>query len=107
MSRQTRPVVSSCLPAGMPLARRLRFAQPLARLGVALVVSALVAAGSGASAQDLEPRSYASTPVGLNFLIAGYGYTSGGVATDPALPLQNAHLHIHSTVLAYARSLDV
>jgi hypothetical protein len=43
----------------------------------------------------------------LNFLLAGYGYTDGGVATDPALPLQNAHLQIHSTVLAYARALNV
>ena len=66
-----------------------------------------MAAGSGAYAQDLEPRAYANTPVGLNFLIAGYGYASGGVATDPALPLQNAHIQTHGLVLAYARSLDV
>jgi hypothetical protein len=50
---------------------------------------------------------YANIPTGLNFLIAGYGYVTGGVATDPALPLQNAHLQIHNVVLAYARSLDV
>jgi hypothetical protein len=63
--------------------------------------------GSGAYAQDLEPRAYVNTPIGLNFLIAGYGYASGGVATDPSLPLQNAHLQTHGLVLAYARSLDV
>lgn len=85
----------------------LRFEQSLAWFGAALVVTALAAAGSGAYGQDLEPRAYANTPPGLNFLIAGYGYLTGGVATDPALPLQNAHLQVHSTVLAYARSLDV
>ena len=37
-----------------------------------------------------EPRAYANTPTGLNFLIAGDGDVTGGVATDPALPLQNA-----------------
>jgi hypothetical protein len=79
----------------------------VARCGAGLVVTALVAMGARAYAQDLEPRAYANTPVGLNFLIAGYGYAAGGVATDPALPLQDAHLHIHSAVLAYARSLDV
>jgi len=79
----------------------------LARFGAVLVVTALVAVGSSAYAQDLEPRAYANTPVGLNFLIAGYGYASGGVATDPALPLQNAHIQTHGLVLAYARSLDV
>src|SRR5262245_15010963 len=78
-----------------------------ARCAAALVVATLVALGSGAAAQDLEPRAYVNTPVGLNFLLAGYGYAAGGVATDPSLPLQNAHLQVHSTILAYARALDV
>jgi hypothetical protein len=75
--------------------------------GIVLVVTVLMTAGAGVSAQDLEPRAYANTPVGLNFLLAGYAYSSGGVATDPSLPLQNADLDIHSTLLAYARALDV
>src|SRR5262249_39835162 len=78
-----------------------------ARCGAALVVITLVALGAGADPQDLEPRAYANTPVGLNFLIAGYAYASGGVAIDPSLPVQDAHLHIHSAFLAYARALDV
>ncbi len=60
-----------------------------------------------AKGQDLEPRTYANTPVGLNFLIAGYGYTAGGVATDPALPIENTQVELHSGVLAYARAIDV
>jgi hypothetical protein len=43
----------------------------------------------------------------LNFLIAGYGYSEGGVATDPAVPLENANIHLHGTVFAYARSLSL
>jgi hypothetical protein len=85
----------------------VRFTSCLARFGAALVVTTLVALGSGADAQELEPRAYTNTPVGLNFLIAGYAYSSGGVATDPALPIKDAHLHIHSAILAYARSLNV
>ena len=91
--------------AGHHMRLPVRFAPFLAWFGAALVVTALAA--SGAYGQDLEPRAYANTPTGLNFLIAGYGYLTGGVATDPSLPLQNAHLQVHSTVLAYARSLDV
>ena len=72
-----------------------------------LIVTILAASGSGARAQDLEPRAYANIPVGLNFLIAGYGYSEGGVATDASLPLQDASLHLHTTVFAYARSLNV
>jgi Putative MetA-pathway of phenol degradation len=93
----------STLYAYMPL----RFTHLPAWFGAALVVTILAAAGSSAHAQDLEPRAYVNTPVGLNFLIAGYGYSEGGVATDPALPLQDTNVKLHSTVFAYARSLDV
>jgi hypothetical protein len=71
------------------------------------ITIALAAMGGGVYAQDLEPRAYVNTPVGLNFLIAGYSYAAGGVATDPSLPLQNADLQVHSTILAYARALNV
>lgn len=59
-----------------------------------------------AQAQQLEPRAYSNLPVGLNFLLAGYTYSSGGLATDPALPLENAQLDIHAPFVAYARSFD-
>jgi hypothetical protein len=59
-----------------------------------------------ARAQELEPRAYANTPIGLNFLIAGYGYSEGGVVPDPSIPLENADIRIHSGVLAYARSFE-
>ena len=75
--------------------------------GTALAAIALMLAVSSARAQDLEPRAYVNTPVGLNFLIAGYAWSQGGLSTDPALPIHDAQLQIHSAVLAYARSLDV
>ena len=58
-------------------------------------------------AQDMDPRTYANTPVGLNFLIAGYAHTEGGVATDPALPIDNTRIELNSGVLAYARAIDI
>ena len=72
----------------------------------ALLAASLAAAGSSALAQELEPRSYANAPVGLNFLIAGYGYAAGGVTFDPSVPLTNAHVQTHGAVLAYVRALD-
>lgn len=57
-------------------------------------------------AQQLEPRAYFNAPVGLNFLIAGYTYSAGGLATDPAQPLENAQLDIHAPIVAYARAFD-
>lgn len=62
---------------------------------------------SGLHAQDLEPRAYANLPVGMNFIVTGYGYSEGGVATDQTVPFENAELKVHTFVLAYARSLDI
>lgn len=71
------------------------------------LLSALPAAVPDAKAQDLEPRAYANTPVGMNFLVAGYAYTAGDVLTDPTLPIENAKVTAHATVLAYARSFEL
>jgi hypothetical protein len=59
------------------------------------------------SAQELEPRTYSNAPTGMNFLLAGYVYTQGGVAADPSVPLENANIKTQSAAFAYARSLDV
>jgi hypothetical protein len=66
-----------------------------------------VLAAQGAFAQDIEPRSYANLPVGLNIALAGALHADGGLATDPSIPLNDAHLKIDGAVLAYVRSLDL
>jgi len=68
------------------------------------VSTLLLLVASAAHAQELEPRLYANAPVGLNFAIAGYGYTTGGVTADPSVPLDNANIDVHSAVMAYAHS---
>ena len=72
-----------------------------------LTVTALALAPVIAFAQSLEPRAYANAPVGLNFLIAGYTYSTGGVAFDPSVPLENGHARVNAVPLAYVHSLDV
>jgi hypothetical protein len=74
-------------------------------LAAGLAASALAVAA--AQAQDLEPRSYSNLPRELNFLIAGYVYSEGGVATDPSLPLEDAEVEVSAPVLGYAHALDV
>lgn len=74
--------------------------------------AALVAATAGvpqreAHAQALEPRSYVNTPVGINFVLVGYGYTQGEVGFDASVPITDAKVRVHAGVVAYARSLDV
>ena len=56
---------------------------------------------------EIEPRAYVNTPVGVNFLLAGYAYTDGGLSLPGSVPLQGAQLFISTEILAYARTLDV
>jgi len=72
------------------------------------LIAALVLAPDGAlHAQSLEPRSYTNTPVGINFLLLGYGHTEGDVAFDASVPITDAKVRVDAGLLAYARSLDV
>jgi hypothetical protein len=74
---------------------------------IAPIGAALLAVATAAQAQSIEPRSFSNAPVGVNFLIAGYAYTRGGVSADPAVPLANAHLETSSAFLAYSHVLDL
>jgi hypothetical protein len=60
-----------------------------------------------AEAGEIEPRAYVNTPVGVNFLLGGYVYTDGGLATSGSSPLKDAELTMDTGLLAYARSLAV
>ena len=67
---------------------------------------ALLAAIAPAGAQELEPRAYSNLPIGLNFLAVGYAHSKGGLATDPSIPIDDAHLKIDTGLVAYVRSID-
>ena len=73
----------------------------------AFVACALAACLGSAQAQDIEPRAYSNAPIGVNFLVAGYARSHGGLSLDPSIPLTNARLDTSVVVLAYARVLDL
>jgi hypothetical protein len=72
----------------------------------ALAAAALAAIALPACAQDIEPRAYSNAPIGVNFLIAGYAYTRGGLSFD-SLPITDANIKTSNAVIAYARVLDL
>jgi hypothetical protein len=57
-------------------------------------------------AQGLEPRLLSPAPVGMNFGVLGYVYSSGNVLLDDALPLEGTTARLHSITAAYVRSID-
>jgi len=77
--------------------------KPLRLIGIIVLLSRV----SLVCAQDLEPRAYTNIPRGINFVVAGYSYMTGGVLFDPAVPLENANIKINGSLFAYARSLKI
>jgi len=71
-----------------------------------LAAAGLLGPPAPAGAQELEPRAYANLPIGLNFLAVGYAHSTGGLATDPSIPIEDAHLRIDTGLFAYVRSID-
>lgn len=73
----------------------------------AAVVAAIVLVVGAASAQDLEPRAYASSPVGATFLVLGLSRSSGGVVVDPTLPVSDIEAGINGVVAGVARTFAI
>ncbi len=89
----------------LPIARMIRAFNRL--VPTALTLVAVLGLSGPASAQSIEPRLFSNAPVGLNFTLLGFAYSSGGVLLDPSVPLEDASLTIHAPFLGYARTLNV
>ncbi len=60
-----------------------------------------------AMAQDMEPRSYSPSPVGMNFVGMSYVHSTGGVAVDASLPLDNVDADLESAVVGVSRTFPL
>ncbi len=65
------------------------------------------ALSAAAAAQELEPRAYSPSPVGANFAVVGFGRSTGGVVTDPSLPVTDVSAHINGFNLGYGRTFGL
>lgn len=59
------------------------------------------------SAQNLEPRAYTNAPIGLNFLLAGYQYSSGGLIFDESIPVSDAETTINIGFIGGVHTLNI
>ena len=75
------------------------------RFGSCVMVLAILVMVETATAQDLEPRSFSQTPVGMNFVSMTYGYSTGEVLFDQAVPITDAQGRVSNVVGAYVRTL--
>jgi len=63
--------------------------------------------GGRAGAQELEPRAYSDSPIGVSFFGVGYGYSTGSVITDPALPVTDVSAHISGVSAGFGHTFGV
>ena len=78
-----------------------------AGLPFALIASVCVFAAPVARAQDLEPRAYAASPAGAVFVVVGLARSTGGVVTDPTLPVTNIDASINGIPLGVGYTFGV
>ena len=76
------------------------------KLATALALLTLTLAHP-ARAQELEPRAYSPSPVGTTFLVASATRSTGGVFTDPSLPITNVEATVDVLGLAVGRTFGV
>ena len=69
------------------------------RMVVAAVALLVFDAQRPLAAQELDPRSYAATPVGVRFVLSALGYSSGAVLVDPTAPISDVRATIYSVAV--------
>jgi hypothetical protein len=74
---------------------------------VGIVIMSLLSMSAGVHAQEMEPRAYSATPIGTNFLIAGYTRATGGVSLDPSLPVSAVQATINQVAIGYERTFGL
>ncbi|MGB5815926.1 MAG: transporter [Thermoanaerobaculia bacterium] len=90
----------------MPVAK-LRSRGAVGCVAGLLILASTLAAPPSVSGQELEPRAYRTIPVGLNFVLFTYIFSSGNVVTDVASPVQDLDLNLSIFAVSYMRSLGL
>jgi len=73
---------------------------------IQLLLSVLSLSILPAVAQDLEPRAYIASPVGVNAVTLSYIRLRGGIVFDPNLEITDVNTSINGLAVSYFRSID-
>lgn len=76
-------------------------------LSVPAVALCLLLCPTRGSAQDLDPRGYVWVPVNITVLVAGFGFSHGGVVTDASSAIQNLEASVETPSLGLVRSFSL
>jgi hypothetical protein len=70
------------------------------------LVAAFFGLAASVGAQELEPRAYAISPVGVNLVSVSYARMGGDISFDPSLPIEQADSTLNRFAASYLRSID-
>lgn len=92
--------------------RRPRPAAQCMAMGVRRTFAAGIAlaafiAASASRAQEIEPRAFVPSPVGVTFVVAAAGRSTGGILTDPSLPVDDVEATIDSGAIGVGRTFPL
>lgn len=76
------------------------------RRPVLFLLAALAAPGF-ALAQEIEPRAFVPSPAGVTFVAVAYARSTGGVLTDPSLPVDNVEAEINSSAIGVGHTFGL
>jgi hypothetical protein len=74
---------------------------------LALIAATAFAAAQPAASQELEPKAYSASPVGAAFLVLGVARSTGGVVTDPTLPLTDVEARVNLASAGVGYTFDL
>ena len=57
-----------------------------------------------APAQEMEPRAYSPSPVGVTFVAVAFARSTGGILTDPSLPVDDVEAEVDATALGFGHT---
>ena len=72
-----------------------------------LCLAILAFAPGRAATQEIEPRAFSPSPTGVTFVLIGAGQSSGGILTDPSLPVDDVDATIDVGLLGLGRTFGL
>ncbi len=70
------------------------------------VFVAAIFAASPVRAQEIEPRAFSPSPVGVTFVVTALGRSTGGILTDPSLPVDDVEAEITTGALGLGHTFS-
>src|SRR6476660_2007554 len=60
-----------------------------------------------AFSQELEPRAYSPSPVGVTFVVGAAGHLQGDILTDPSIAIDDLHAKVDTVTFGYGRTFPL